>query len=57
VVGKRFDIGGKPGRIASQVKDADVSTAFHTVQNEVVLRVKRVNALMRTRTHQLSVLG
>lgn len=41
VVGKRFDIGGKPGRIASQVMDADVSAAFHTVQNEIVLRVTR----------------
>lgn len=41
VVGKRFDIGGKPGRIASQVMDAEVSTAFHTVQNEIVLRVTR----------------
>lgn len=41
VVGKRFDIGGKPGRIASQVMDAEVSTAFHAVQNEIVLRVTR----------------
>jgi len=41
VVGSRFDIGGKPGRIASQVMDAAEGVAFHRIDNEVVLRTTR----------------
>jgi hypothetical protein len=41
VVGKRFDIGGKPGRIASQVMDAADAVAFHTIGDEIVLRMTR----------------
>ena len=41
VVSKRFDIGGKPARIASQVMDGVDSVTFQKVGDEVVLRTTR----------------
>lgn len=41
VVSKRFDVGGKAGRIASQVIDGANGVAFQTVGGEVVLRTTR----------------
>ena len=41
VVGKRFDIGDKFGRIASQVLDGVNGVAFYMLENEVILRTTR----------------
>ncbi len=41
VVSRRFDIGGKSGRIASQVMDGTNAVSFYEVDGEVVLRTTR----------------